>query len=295
MPIQKETKLNTGAIMPLVGLGTWKSDPGKVELAVELALKSGYRHIDTATAYSNEKEVGIGLKTSGVPRSEIFLTTKLNNIDHKDVAGALNKSLELLGTDYVDLYLMHWPAPMTPDWKADKSLNWIDTWKEMEKVYLAHPEKVKAIGVSNVSVAYLEELLKVATVIPAVNQIERHPSCLQEDVLAACAKAGIVVTAYSPLGSDNSPLLKNDVVVRLAKKYDITPANVLVSFQVNTPNVNVLPKSVTRERIISNLKVVDLTEEEIAELKAIYSDKTTHFRACPPGWAGWGNLGFPDC
>ncbi|KAH9036154.1 NADP-dependent oxidoreductase domain-containing protein [Lactarius pseudohatsudake] len=293
MTIQKETKLNTGAIMPLIGLGTWKSNPGEVEIAVEIALKNGYRHVDTATAYSNEKEVGIGLKASGVPREEIFLTTKLNNIDHKNVLGALDKSLEMLGTSYVDLYLMHWPAPMTPDWKADKSLSWIDTWKEMEKVYLAHPEKVKAIGISNVSVAFLEELLKVATVIPAVNQVERHPSCIQDDVLDACTRAGIVVTAYSPLGSDKSPLLKNDIVVRIAKKYDITPANVLVSLQVNTPNVNVLPKSVTRERIIANFKVVDLTEEEITELKTI--EKTSHFRACPPGWTGWGNLGFPDC
>ncbi|KAH9067596.1 NADP-dependent oxidoreductase domain-containing protein [Lactarius vividus] len=281
MTIQKETKLNTGAIMPLIGLGTWKSNPGKVEIAVETALKNGYRHVDTAAAYSNEKEVGIGLKASGVPREEIFLTTKLNNIDHKD------------GTSYVDLYLMHWPAPMTSDWKADKTRNWIDTWKELEKVYLAHPEKVKAIGVSNVSVAYLKELLKVATVIPAVNQVERHPSCIQDDVLAECTEAGIVVTAYSPLGSDKSPLLENKVVVRIAEKYNITPANVLVSLQVNTPNVNVLPKSVTPKRIIANLKVVDLTEEEIAELKAI--EKTSHFRACPPGWTGWGNLGFPDC
>ncbi|KAF8270476.1 Aldo/keto reductase [Lactarius quietus] len=294
MPIQKETKLNTGVIMPIIGLGTWKSNPGEVEHAVEYALKNNYRLIDTAAAYGNEKEVGLGIKASGVPRSDIFLTTKLDNIDHKDVLGALNKSLGLLGTDYVDLYLMHWPAPMTyPDWKADKSLNWLDTWKAMEKVYKEHPEKVKAIGVSNVSVAYLEDLLKIATVIPAVNQVERHPACLQDDVLAACTKAGIVFTAYSPLGSDKSPHLKNDVVIRIAEKYKVTPANVLVSLQVNTPNVNVLPKSVTNERILSNLKVVDLTEEDIAELKAI--NKTSQFRACPPDWTGWGNLGFPDC
>ncbi|KAH9976207.1 Aldo/keto reductase [Lactifluus volemus] len=292
MPIPQDTKLNTGAIMPLIGLGTWKSQPGQAEHAVEIALRNGYRHIDTATDYDNEKQVGEGIKASGVPRSEIFLTTKLNNIDHTDVLGALNRSLELLDTDYVDLYLLHWPAPMTKDWKADKSLNWIDTWKEMERIHRAHPDKVRAIGVSNVSAAYLEDLLKVATVVPAVNQIERHPSCPEDDTLAACAKAGIVVTAYSPLGSDGSPLLTNDIVLRLAKKYDITPANVLISFQANTPNVNVIPKSVTRERIIANLKVVDLTEEEMAELKAI--NKTTHFRTCPPTWTGWGNLGFTD-
>ncbi|KAI0251170.1 Aldo/keto reductase [Lactifluus subvellereus] len=292
MPIQQATKLNTGAIMPLIGLGTWKSPPGKVETAVETALRSGYRHIDTAAGYDNEKGVGVGIKASGVSRSEIFLTTKLNNPDHKDVLGALNSSLGLLDTDYVDLYLMHWPAPMTKDWKADKSLNWIDTWKEMERVYRAHPEKVKAIGVSNVSAAYLEDLLKVATVVPAVNQIERHPSCPEHDALAACTNAGIVVTAYSPLGSDNSPLLQNDVVLRLAERHNITPANVLISLQANTPNVNVVPKSVTPERIVANLKVVDLTEEEIAELNAI--DKTAHLRTCPPTWTGWGNLGFTD-
>jgi len=273
--------------------GTWKSSTGQVGLAVETALKNGYTHIDTATAYDNEKEVGQGIKASGVPRSKIFLTTKLNNIDHEDVLGALNNSLKLLGTDYVDLYLMHWPAPMTKDWKADKSLSWLDTWRSMEKVYREHPEKVKAIGVSNVSAAYLEDLLKLPEVIvPAVNQVERHPSCLEAEVLAPCEKAGIVITAYSPLGSDQSPLLKNDIVLRLAKKYEITPANVLVSFQVNTPNVNVLVKSVTPERIVSNLKVVDLTEEDIAELNGI--DKTNHFRVCPPTWTGWGNLGFKD-
>ncbi|KAI0002167.1 Aldo/keto reductase [Russula compacta] len=293
MPIQKVTTLNTGAIMPLIGLGTWKSKPNEVRGAVETALRNGYRHIDTATAYDNEKEVGEGIKASGVPRSEIFLTTKLNNIDHDDVLGALNNSLTLLGTDYVDLYLIHWPAPMTKDYKADKSLNWLDTWRKLEKVYREHPEKVKAIGVSNVSVPYLEDLLKLPDVIvPAVNQVERHPACLATGVLAASEKAGIVVTAYSPLGSDNSPLLKHETVLRLAEKYKITPANVLVSLQVNTPNVNVLPKSVTPERIIANLKVVDLTEEEVAELKEI--NKTIQFRACPPEWAGWGNLGFTD-
>jgi len=293
MSIQRIAKLNTGAIMPLIGLGTWKSNPGEVERAVETALKNGYRHIDTASGYDNEKQVGEGIKASGVPRSEIFLTTKLNNNQHKDVLGALNKSLELLGTNYLDLYLLHWPAPMTNDWKADKSLNWLDTWREIENVYRKHPEKIRAIGVSNVSAAYLGDLLKLPNVIvPAVNQVERHPSCLEVDVLAACEKAGIVVTAYSPLGSDKSPLLKNDVVLRLAEKYNISPANVLISFQVNTPNVTVVVKSVTSERVIGNLKVVELTEGDMAELKDI--DKTAHFRVCHPSWTGWGDLGFTD-
>lgn len=117
-------------------------------------------------------------------------------------------------------------------------------------------------------------------------------SCLQSDVLAAAAEKGIVITAYSPLGSDNSPLLKNDVVVSIAEKYKVSPANILVSFHANTPNVNVLSKSVTPARIIANTKIVDLTEEDIEALAAI--DKTAHFRVCSPTWTGWGSLGFAD-
>ncbi|KAI0045014.1 Aldo/keto reductase [Auriscalpium vulgare] len=292
MPASTVTILNTGAEMPTLGLGTWKSAPGAVEHAVEHALKVGYKHIDTATAYENENEVGLGIQESGVPRESFFLTTKLNNPDHLKVEEALEYSLKQLGTTYLDLWLMHWPAPMTKDGKADKSINWIDTWKEMEKVYKAHPEKVRAIGVSNISVKFLDELLKEATVIPAVNQIERHPSCLQDDVLEASAKHGIVVTAYSPLGSDNSPLHDNEIVARIAKKYNVTPANILISFQANTPNVNVLAKSVTKSRIEANKTIVDLTTEEIDELRAI--DKAHHFRVCAPQWTGWGSLGFSE-
>ncbi|KAI0282806.1 Aldo/keto reductase [Russula aff. rugulosa BPL654] len=289
MSIQRIVKLNTGAIMPYIGLGTWKSNPGEVEGAVETALKNGYRHIDTASAYDNEKQVGEGIKASGVPRNEIFLTTKLNNNQHR----MFGSTEQISGVVRDKLHLLHWPAPMTDDEKADKSLNWLDTWRKMESVYRKHPEKIKSIGVSNVSAAYLGDLLKLPNVIvPAVNQIERHPSCLEEEALAACEKAGIVVTAYSPLGSDQSPLLKNDVVLRIAEKYKITPANVLISFQVNTPNVTVVAKSVTPERIISNLQVVQLSEEDIADLKQI--DKTAHFRVCHPSWTGWGNLGFTD-
>ncbi len=123
---------------------------------------------------ANEKEVGLGLKAAGVPREEFFLTTKLNNTDHRDVPGALEYSLTQLGTPYLDLWLMHWPAPMK-DGKADKEHDWRDTWRAMEKVFKEHPEKVKAIGVSNFSVKYLGELFKIATVVPAVNQIESHP------------------------------------------------------------------------------------------------------------------------
>ncbi|KAJ7163746.1 Aldo keto reductase [Mycena filopes] len=295
MPASKSVKLNTGAEMPTVGLGTWKSKPGAVEHAVEFALKNGYTHIDTATAYSNEKEVGDGIKASGVARESIFLTTKLDNPHHKEAEEALHRSLESLGTSYLDLWLMHWPAFMTKTKppKADKSHDWVDTWVEMERLYKKYPEKIRAIGVSNVSVEFMERLLKVATVVPAVNQIELHPSCPQTDIVSLCASKGIIVTAYSPLGSDNSPLLTHEVVTRIAKAHGVQPATVLISLQANKPGVSVLPKSVTNERILSNAKIIDLTEEEVQELQDI--DKTLHFRACHPKWTGWGSLGFPDC
>ncbi|KAG6826727.1 hypothetical protein H0H92_014692 [Tricholoma furcatifolium] len=295
MPASTSVKLNTGAEMPTVGLGTWKSQPGAVEVAVEHALRAGYKSIDTAAAYQNEAEVGLGIKNSGVARESFFLTTKLDNPDHLIAEEALNRSLSKLGTDYLDLWLMHWPAPMTAGSVAPvKDIDWLDTWKSMSKLHKENPQKLRAIGVSNFSVKYLERLLAEPDVlVPAVNQIELHPSCPQQDVVDFCVSKGIALTAYSPLGSDNSPLLSNEIVKRIAEKYNVTPANVLVSLQANRPLVTVLPKSVTPSRIDSNKVIVDLTEEEVAELQSI--DKTHHFRACHPSWTGWGSLGFPDC
>jgi len=132
----------------------------------------------------------------------------------------------------------------------------------------------------------------VPKVVPAINQMELHPSCVQQDVVDYCTNHGIVLTAYSPLGSSNSPLLSNAVVQKLAEKHKVQPANILISLQANRPNVTVLTKSVTPERILSNRKLVDLTDEEIAELHQIY--ETSKFRACGPFWTGWGTLGFPD-
>ncbi|KAG6898679.1 hypothetical protein C0993_005180 [Termitomyces sp. T159_Od127] len=296
MPASKSVKLNTGAEMPTVGLGTWKSKPGAVEHAVEYALKNGYKSIDTAAAYQNEAEVGLGIKNSGVARESFFLTTKLDNPDHLVAEEALGKSLKNLGTTYLDLWLMHWPAPMTAG-----SVDPVKTASRLlcVLIYKAHPEKLRAIGVSNFSVKYLERLLEAQKqdpeniVVPAVNQVELHPSCPQQDVVDLCNSRGIVVTAYSPLGSDNSPLLENEIVKKIAAKYNVQPANVLISLQANRPGVTVLPKSVTNSRILSNSTIIDLTKEEMDELHAI--DKTHHFRACHPSWTGWGSLGFPDC
>jgi len=295
-------ELNTSAKMPTVGLGTWKSKPGEVEHAVAHALMYGYRSIDTAAAYSNESEVGLGIAkaASTVPRSSFFLTTKLEETTFADPEAALHASLAKLNTTYLDLWLMHWPAPMK-DGKADKSIDWLDTWKTMVKLYEKYPEKIKAIGVSNFSVKFLTRLLDEtapkepggSTVIPAVNQIELHPSCPQQDVVDFCVARGIIVTAYSPLGSDDSPLLGHEIVNRIAKKHNVGPGTVLISLQANRKGVNVLTKSVKNSRIESNFTIIDLSDEEIAELHSI--DKEIHFRACHPNWTGWGSLGFPDC
>ncbi|KAF9073067.1 Aldo keto reductase [Rhodocollybia butyracea] len=292
MPASKHIKLNTGAEMPTVGLGTWRSKPGQVEHAVQYALEHGYRNIDTATAYGNEAEVGQGLKKSGVPRNEIFLTTKLNNPDMGRPKEALEYSLAQLDTPYLDLWLMHWPAPMTTDGKADKSIDWLDTWHEMEKLYKSHPDKIKAIGVSNFSVEYLNRLLANSSVVPATNQIELHPSCPQQAVVDLCVSKGIAVTAYSPLGSEGAPLLKNEVVLKLAKKYGVAPGTILISLQANRKNVNVLPKSVTNDRILANATIIDIDSADVDELNSIA--KTASFRACHPNWTGWGNLGFTE-
>ncbi|KAF9513797.1 hypothetical protein BS47DRAFT_1372442 [Hydnum rufescens UP504] len=268
--------------MPILGFGTWKSKPGQVEKAVEIALRdAGYRSIDTATAYGNEKEVGIGIKNSGVPREDIFLTTKVKE--------ALDYSLTQLDTPYLDLWLMHWPAPMISPpslGKADKSIDWLDTWKEMENVYLANKDKVRAIGVSNFSVKYLDRLLKVARVVPAVNQIELHPSLPQTSVVEHSTKHGIALTSYSPLGSDKSPLLTNEIILGVAKEHGVGPANVLISFQTAHPNRTVIPKSVTPERIIANTKIIDLSPEEVKADRLNWGHPEVPGMQSQLGWMG---------
>lgn len=295
MPLKQSVTLNTGAEMPVLGLGTWKSPASKeTEAAVEHALRFGYRHIDTAAGYGNEQEVGAGINASEVPRSQIFVTTKLmNNQDMRDPEKALFESLRLLDTEYIDLWLMHWPAPMTSDGKADRSFDWLNTWKTMENLYKEYPDKLKAIGISNFSVKYLERLLANSNIVPAVNQIELHPGLPQQGLVDFCGSKGIAVTSYSPLGSDNSPLLANLVVKKIAEKHAVHPANVLISLQANRPGVNVIPKSVTPSRIESNFKLINLSDNEVRDLNDIA--KTTSFRVCHPDWTGWGSIGFPDC
>ncbi|KAL4892555.1 NADP-dependent oxidoreductase domain-containing protein [Aspergillus ambiguus] len=294
-------KLNTGAQIPAVGLGTWRAEPGQVRRAVSFALKNGYSHIDAALIYGNEHEVGQGIKDSGVPREDIFITSKLWNTYHPNVEEGLQKTLDALGTHYLDLYLVHWPVrlvpnqtsallPVNPDGtrSVDRSWDQSDTWRQMEQVYKAG--KVKAIGVANWSVPYLEELKKKWTVVPAVNQVELHPFLPQHALKDWCDKHGILLEAYSPLGSEGAPLMSDPVIQAIAKKNDVSPATVLISYHVNR-GVVVLPKSTKEDRILSNSQVVHLSREDMDVLNDLATQgKAKRINTPLFGW----DLGFAD-
>lgn len=299
--------LNTGATIPALGLGTWQSAPGEVKKAVIHAIEGGYRHIDCAFCYQNEDEVGEALQdviSRGiVKREDLFITSKLWCTFHTRAEEGLQKSLDLLKTPYVDLYLMHWPVPMNPNGNhplfpkledgsrdLDRSISHIDTWKNLEKLYKAHPQKVKAIGVANYSVKYMEKLLAQATVVPAANQIENHPLLPQQEVVDFCKEKGIHITAYSPLGSTGSPLFKDEAVNEVAKKHSVGPAVVLLSYHL-ARNSSVLAKSVTPSRIDENRKLISLDSEDMEKLEAVHKNKGITRYVYPPFGV---NCGFPD-
>jgi len=279
----KTFTLNTGAKIPAIGLGTWQSKPNEVNKAVQYALEAGYRHIDTALAYGNEKEVGDGIKASGVPREEIFLTTKLDNPWHKRVTEGIESSLKDLQTDYVDLYLMHWPSSTDPNDLKKHHPDWdfVKTWAEMQK--LPETGKVKAIGVSNFSVANLQKLLSAPTtkIVPAVNQIELHPSNQTPRLVQYCKNKGIHCTGYSCLGSTDSPLVSNKTLLQLAEKKGKTTAQILLAWGIQK-GWSVIPKSVTKSRIVANFDIdsLTLTDDEVKELDNI-NDK---FKVCGDSW-----------
>ncbi|CEL02561.1 Putative Glycerol dehydrogenase [Aspergillus calidoustus] len=301
MSVPSHFKLNTGGSIPAVGLGTWQAKPGEVGKAVSHALKCGYRHLDCALIYQNEKEVGEAVKASGIPREEIFITSKVWNTHQDNVAEGLAQTLKDLQTDYLDLYLIHWPVRLVPNETSqllptnpdgtravDRSWNQQDTWKQMEQAYRSG--KVRAIGVSNFSVPYLEDLEKQWEVVPAVNQVELHPYCPQHALKEWCAKRRILLEAYSPLGSTGSPLLSDSELVAIAAKYNVSPATILISYQVNRGCV-VLPKSVTPSRIESNLKVIPLHQEDLDTLEGMAAAGKQQ-RVNTPLWGH--DLGFDD-
>ncbi|KAK9447577.1 NADP-dependent oxidoreductase domain-containing protein [Limtongia smithiae] len=294
MATGRHFQLNTGHKIPALGLGTWQSAPNEVYEAVLTAIKAGYRHIDTAWIYGNEAEVGQAIKDSGIPRDELFVTTKLWGTSHRIPEKALDISLELLGLDYVDLYLIHWPVsmnehgndprfPSLPDGSRDLDKDWdfVKTWEIMQK--LPATGKTRAIGVSNFSTVNLEKLLTAPTtkVVPAVNQVELHPYLPQHKLFKYTKEKGIHMTAYSPLGSTNAPLQKEAVVQAIAAKLKKTAPQILISWGISR-GTSVLPKSVTAERIISNFEDVVLDEADIAAIDLIY--KTTNKRIVAPNW-----------
>lgn len=276
-------KLNSGYDIPAVGLGTWLSKPHEVENAVEHALKARYRHIDAAACYLNETEVGSGWKKSGVPREEIFITSKLWNTHHhpENVEEAVNKTLSDLQTDYLDLYLIHWPVafehtnetltPLDPVTKrfrlADVPIS--DTWAALEK--LVRAGKIRSIGVSNFTVGKLQELLQTAEIPPAVNQIEAHPYLQQPALFQFLKEKNILPVAYSPLGNNiyNLPRVVDDPTVReIAGKLQKDPAALLISWAVQRGS-SVLPKSVTPSRIESNFQVFTIPDAEFQALNQL--------------------------
>jgi len=276
--------LNTGAKIPSVGLGTWQSDPGVVGEAVYAAVKAGYRHIDCARAYNNEKEVGLALKKlfeeGVVKREDLFITSKLWCGHHapEDVPEALGDSLNDLQLEYLDLYLIHWPFKIKKGTSIGNPENFLPpdipaTWAAMEKLHDAG--KARAIGVSNFSSKKLGDLLAVARIPPAVDQVECHPSWQQSKLHSFCQSTGVHLSAYSPLGSPgstwmNGNVLKEPVVISIAEKLGKTPAQVALRWNIQMGH-SVLPKSVSEERIKQNLAVYDwsIPEDLLAKFSEI--------------------------
>lgn len=256
--------LNNGTKIPIVGFGTWQTPDGQVAYeSVLAALKAGYRHIDTAAAYGNEDSVGKAIADSGVAREDLFVTTKLWNADHgyEATKAALETSLQKLGLDYVDLYLIHWPNPAAMRDNFEQLT--ADTWKAMEELYASR--KARAIGVSNFRPKHLDVLLKTAKVVPAVNQIFLNPSDMEDEVVAYNEAHGILSEAYSPLGTGKIfgiPELKT-----IAAKYNKSVAQVVLRWSLQNGFLP-LPKSVHADRIEQNTELFDF-ELSAADMETI--------------------------
>ncbi|VRT27447.1 2,5-diketo-D-gluconic acid reductase A [Streptococcus pneumoniae] len=262
-------QLNNGVEIPVLGFGTFKAMDGEEAYrAVLEALKSGYRHIDTAAIYQNEESVGQAIKDSGVPREEMFVTTKLWNSQqtYEQTRQALEKSIEKLGLDYLDLYLIHWPNPKplreNDAWKTRNA----EVWRAMEDLY--QEGKIRAIGVSNFLPHHLDALLETATIVPAVNQVRLAPGVYQEEVVAYCREKGILLEAWGPFGQGE--LFDSKQVQEIAANHGKSVAQIALAWSL-AEGFLPLPKSVTTSRIQANLDCfgIELSHEERETLKTI--------------------------
>jgi 2,5-diketo-D-gluconate reductase A len=258
--------LNNGVVIPQLGFGVFQITPDDTKQATLDALEVGYRHIDTAEMYGNEKQVGEAVAASGLDRSEIFVTSKLNNGFHaRDAAlAAFDGTLEALGFDYLDLFLIHWPLPTISDF--------VETWKAMQEIY--ESGRVKAIGVSNFQAAHLQRLFDQTSIVPAVNQIEVHPYLAQDTLRAFDAAHGIATEAWSPIAQGK--VLGDEVIVSIAEKVGKTPAQVTLRWHIQRGDI-VFPKSVTRSRVEENFAIFDfeLADDDIKSITELDRNERT--------------------
>lgn len=257
--LKSTTTLHNGVEMPWFGLGVYKAQEGQEVIeSVRAALNNGYRSIDTAAIYQNEEGVGQGIRESGVPREEIFVTTKVWNTDqgYEQTLAAFETSLAKLGLDYIDLYLIHWPGKE----------KYKETWRALETLY--QQGKVRAIGVSNFQVHHLQDIISTANVVPMVNQVEYHPHLAQTELRAFCQEHNIQLEAWSPL--KQGQLLTEPTIVTLAKKYNKTTAQIILRWDIQNQVVTI-PKSIKEERIISNAAIFDfeLSNEDMEQIDAL--------------------------
>ncbi len=292
----KNLIFKNGDTLPILGLGTWKSKPGEVRQAVYWAIEAGYRHIDCAAIYQNEREVGQGiadaLADGLVKRKELFITSKLWNDSHRhdDVKPALEKTLSDLRLDNLDLYLVHWPIAFKPgigfathreEYYTYQDVPLTQTWEAMQDEKASG--LVKHIGVSNFNQAKLKEILSMGGESPEMNQVEMHPFLPQENLVKFCSENGILMTAYSPLGSPDSraerhkndpKLLENSVVAEIAQKHRVSVGQVLIAWSI-ARDIAVIPKSVNQARIVENFKSAEL-QLEPSDLDALGKINVSH-------------------
>ena len=257
-----DVSLNDGRTIPQLGFGVFQIDPAETAQAVRTAIEVGYRHIDTAEMYGNEKEVGEGVRSSGADRDDVFVTSKLNNSFHRpdDARRAFDGTLAALGFDHVDLFLIHWPLPTRYDG------DFVSTWKTMEEFY--RDGRARSIGVSNFTPHHLRRLARETEVVPAVNQVEVHPFFTNDEVRAYGAEHGIATEAWSPIAQGG--VLDDPTISRIAERVGKSTAQVTLRWHLQLGHI-IFPKSVTPERVRANFEIFDfsLTDEDLALISAL--------------------------